>query len=75
MRFSEKNLGDENGMTEKLRGVLENARECKSNKKVNQDRVRLMSRERMERPDKLGKLKSVYNDRPNTAGKQHIRRL
>jgi ribosomal protein S19 len=54
-------------MTEKLRGVLANAQECKSNKKVDRDRVRQMSRERMERPDTVGKLRSVYNERPNTA--------
>lgn len=29
----------------------------------------------MERTDKVGKLKSVYNDRPSTAGKLQIRRL
>ena len=34
-------------MTEKLRGVLSNALESKSNKKVDRDRVRQMSRERM----------------------------
>lgn len=62
-------------MTLKLKGVLENAMGCKNSKKVNQDRVRLMSRERMERSDKLGKLKSLYNDRPSTAGKQFLRRL
>lgn len=33
-----------------------------------------MSRERMERTDKFGKLKSVYNDRPSTAGKPLVRR-
>jgi hypothetical protein len=74
VKFSEKNLGEENGMTEKLKSVLENALECKNSKKVDRDRVRLMSRERMERTDKVGKLKSVYNDRPNTAGKQALRR-
>lgn len=61
-------------MTEKLRSVLENAQECKNSKKVDRDRVRMMSRERMERTDKLGKLKSVYNDRPSTAGKQPLRK-
>jgi hypothetical protein len=34
-------------MTEKLKNVLDNAKECKNNKKVDRDRVRLMSRERM----------------------------
>lgn len=70
LRFAEKQLGEENGMTEKLRNVLENARECKNSKKVDRDRVKLMSRERMERTDKVGKMKSVYNDRPSTANKQ-----
>jgi hypothetical protein len=42
--FSEKNLGEENGMTEKLRGVLINAMESKNSKKVEQNRVRQMSR-------------------------------
>jgi hypothetical protein len=74
VRFSEKNLGEENGMTEKLRGVLANAMECKSNKKVDRDRVRQMSRERMERPDKVGKLRGVYNDRPTTAASKHVSR-
>jgi hypothetical protein len=61
-------------MTEKLRGVLANALECKSSKKVDRDRVRQMGRERMERPAKLGKLRSVYNDRPNTAASKHVSR-
>lgn len=61
-------------MTEKLKGVLQNALECKNSKKVDKDRIRLMSRERMERTDKFGKLKSVYNDRPSTAGKPLVRR-
>jgi len=34
-------------MTDKLRNVLENARDCKNSKKVDRDKVRLMSRERM----------------------------
>lgn len=47
VRFSEKNLGEENSMTEKIRAVLENAKECQNNKRVDRDRIRLMSRERM----------------------------
>ena len=66
MKFSEKNLGEESGMSETLRVVLENAKKCHSSKKVNKDKVRLMSRERMERSDKTGKMKSLYQDRPWT---------
>jgi hypothetical protein len=61
-------------MTEKLRGVLANAQECKSSKKVNKDRVRQMSRERMERPDKVGKLRSLYNERPTTAASKGVQK-
>ena len=64
VRYCEKNLGEENGMTEKLRNVLENAKECHQSKKVDREKVRLMSRERMERNDKVGKMKTMY--RPST---------
>lgn len=74
VRFSEKNLGEENSMTEKIRAVLENAKECQNNKRVDRDRIRLMSRERMERGDKIGKMKSLYNDRPSTGNKQFGKR-
>ena len=53
-------------MTEKIRIVLDNAKECHQSKRVDKERVRLMSRERMERSDKVGKMKSLYNDRPST---------
>lgn len=66
MVFCEKNLGEENGMTEKIRVVLENAKECHQNKKVNREKVNMMSRERMERSEKVGKMRSLYNDRPST---------
>ena len=53
-------------MTEKIRIVLQNARETHQNKKVDREKVRLMERERMERSDKVGKMKSLYNGRPAT---------
>lgn len=31
-------------MTEKIRAVLENARECQNHKRVDRDRIKLMSR-------------------------------
>ena len=65
-RFAEKNLGEDNSMTEKLRMVLENAIESKNNKKVDKDKVRMMARERMERTDKAVRLRSAYNERPRT---------
>ncbi len=53
-------------MTQKIKLVLDNAKESFNSKKVDKDRVRLMSRERMERTDKLVKMRSLYNDRPGT---------
>lgn len=59
-------------MTEKLKAVLDNARDSKTHKKVDRDKVRMMSRERMERTDKVVRMRSAYNERPSTGQKRRM---